>query len=386
MSNTSTNWLTSITRSEAELTCAFLDGYGIERILTLPALGKPTCSCLLVNSECVHIQWAKQLSPDMVMVQEAQTQKSEEQKQQRQADRVAKLEQAMQELQIWIEDQLSRGLATQIHESQDFAQGISIRMADASLGSLTRQLRKLEQETVRDLRQNKPLPNVWTHLLLLLQAGSNQTQLPDALWSALTQALGINMRKDEVKAIGKHFKDQFTVVAVDSVRVDTNLVQRNTWLFAKKLNSYYVFIEYEVERVSWLAAPLQPGFHFEAEAWIYPGAGQLRLLLEQIPEKGSQAPMLQCALPDLAHALEQFTQRLKELPWLTEWPIALEGVIVRPTKASWQIIDSGTDSFPLLNNADSKLLPEQLMSLSAANTITVFGLLSQDGLRVLRTH
>jgi hypothetical protein len=375
------HWLKITERSDSGVICSFTDGYGVSQQLNLSVTEKSICTCAAPARPCLHIRLAQKWLETQSYLSNvsAVTEAPDIQKQQRQADRVAKLELAMQDLQLWVEDQFSRGLATQIQEQEQFAESISTRMADASLGSLHRRLTQLQEKTLLQLRSNQPIPREWADLLFLLQAGKSQNKLPDALWIELGQTLGISIRKEDVKVQGHKIKDRFTAAAIQLTQLDARLKERTTWLYAQKTGRFHAFIEHEVVGITHLPAAPRVGFTFEAEAWIYPSAAEVRILLDEIPEKGQAAGMPIPGAENLKVAYATFTEAVKRVPWLPNLAVlvAATRVFHDPTTKKWLISDSEGYQMPLLNSDPQERA--QLVANCLTGPQAVFGLISAEG-------
>jgi hypothetical protein len=386
-------WYQSIERTETNTLVHFTDGFGRAQVLTYaPA---KSCTCGLSTQPCLHQRLFVQPSETNADGSEStntQTDNNESatsdpndlSKTARRADRIVKLARAMDELDLWLEDILSRGLAAHVQESAQFAAGIATRMADASLGTLQRRLLDLEAETLRCIRSNQPIPSAWADLLMIYQAGRNQDRLPQPLWDELTQTLGINLRKDDVKAANLTLKDHWTVVCIEQIQVEPRLKQRNTWLYAHQNKSYHTIIEFEFENVTHLSSALPIGYTFLVQAWAYPGALQSRLLFDEIPEKGLHMVVNYPICADLSAALKVFGAQVRKLPWSFAAPVMIADLRFRYLTATkkWVAIDCTNHSLPLLFSDDMEA--EKLLAQTLAGVVGCFCLVQAGGVRVLR--
>jgi hypothetical protein len=382
------HWFQVTERTDTEVICAFTDGFGVERVMTLLQKGLNTCTCVSPTRPCVHLRLASNyLSTHSdhftPAEQDTATVPVDAQKSQRQAERVQKLELAMQDLQLWVEDQFSRGFATQIQEQAEFAERIALRMADASLGTLHRRLIALQEKTLHQLRTNQPIPLEWADLLFLLKAGKSQQQLPDALWSELCQSLGISVRKEDVKAQGKKIRDQFTVAGVQKQQLDARLLERTIWVYAHEKQRFYAYIEHEVAGITHLAAAPRRGFTFDSEAWLYPTAAEVRILFDEIPEPRKHDFVDIPVLANLSAAYQNFIEATKSVPWISATAVMIEKTLVYhdPKSKKWLLRDADGFQISLRNATNAQAA--QLVAHCLHGPCTVFGLLNAEGIEVI---
>jgi hypothetical protein len=379
-----TQWYLSLLRDDKQILVNFLDGFGKQQTASYTYAGHTTCSSCFRPNTCIHIQLLRELGKTVqehsAPIFEAAT---DIQKEKRKSDRLVKLRHAYTELQLWLEDIFSKGLAATIQENPAFAQGIAVRMADASLGTLSRRLYELETVTYHALTHNEPLPLLWADLIYLMQAAQKIDSIPDALLADLTQSSGINLRKEDLLLQGTRFKDHFTAVGIDYQEIEPRLKQRVTWLYAEQKAACFSKIEYKIEGVQDFSPLVKAGFSFEAEAILYPGAQQQRIQLVDIPEQASKKQINMRVLDHFDAATAHFANDVKKLPWHSSSPMIIEAIypVFDQKLKKWYLIDAKHNQIQLLTEHDS--LAETLAVYCAAAPITCFGLYKYQGFKVL---
>ncbi len=360
----------------------FTDGYGCRQFLTWHRQKTAQCTC--GKGSCIHQQFlthtidVESLAPTGITQQDNPASSKDE----RRAERITKLDRALDELAYWLDDSLSRGLAAQIQEQAAFAEGLAVRMADASLTSLHRRLIELQTTTAHALQNNQPLPVAWADLLFLLRAGKRQQVLPQPLWHELCQTLGITIRKEEVRNANHRITDIFTVTGVEKVRLEPRLHQRTTWLYAHQRGTWHSLIEFEFEGTTWLPAALPVGYRFEATAFAYPSVFYQRLHFDEIPELPSNRRFTEIPpLKTFAEAMNQFAKQLTALPWHTECPVLFDHVAIRYHLGSWYLADATGAALPI--SSEQTVTQQQLYAKTGGKPDKLFCIWRQNSVRVV---
>jgi hypothetical protein len=370
----SKQWFTQSQRSETEYQFHFFDGFGraCQTNIKKNSLAH-FCTCKYTKS-CIHIALSLEFlstnqtqdDPPIQIIGDINKQTAEANKVKRSEKRVAQLEDGLDDLQLWVDDMFSQGLATQIQSNKKFAESIAQRMSDAGLGALHKRLQNLQAKTVSALTNNHPLPIEWADLLMLMRAAAQSDKIPEPLWNDLTQELGITLRKDAVKEQSEQKKEPFMVLHVEYKYPEPRLQERTTWYYGHKTHGIYAHIEFEFEGSGMYLGPDEHAkTNFEATYWLYPSMAPLRIVLAERPEQKHyfNAPNLRLN-NSLELAFKQYTSALKLKPWLTEWPVLIQNAHIYYADNQFFIQDS--DHFRSVLTATD--LPEKRDALWLACT------------------
>jgi hypothetical protein len=241
----------------------------------------------------------------------------------REAQRWQRIEEAGQELQRWLSDQLERGLGALNAELLRGWHTVAARMVDAQAPGLAQRVR----DAADGVRQGEDWPERTLHRLGLLQlaceALTRRAALSPAVQADLRVVAGWPQDKAEVLAEGERVADRWTVLGLIQEERDAKLIERRVWLRGERSG-----------RHAWLLDHAFGGRGFE-QAWIagtsvetamvfFPGASGLRALAE--PSTGGPgAP--HWPRPALSDEWQAVAGRVAACPWVTMHPLTLGGAV-----------------------------------------------------------
>ncbi|MCB0531481.1 MAG: hypothetical protein KDD14_04725 [Saprospiraceae bacterium] len=304
----------------------------------------------------------------------------ETQQQKRHLERLERAERGFQDLELWLFDTLRRGLATAVSEDPDFYKNIASRLADASMRGLSRNFRLLET-----IPQDHPdwagqTLAVLADAALALQAFRVREQLPEALISDLESVIGIALKKEAVLAEGEQITDHWAVTGAREEQVEAQLRLRRTWLLGAKSNRFALLLEYIHGHGATFLPGFEPGAILEGLLVFYPSAWPQRALA---PESPAVLPARIKKLPgfDLLDEMTlAYAAALGKQPWLTQFPIVLNDMLVYRENKHFRICDQADKSIPLIT---TEAVGWSLLALGGGQPLTVFGEWMGDALQVM---
>jgi SWIM zinc finger len=275
--------------------------------------------------------------------------RAEAQRQRVKAERESAVLGGLDELDRWILDQLSQGLAGFAQRSQAAVRTLSTRLVDAKAGGLAARLDNLATELFRvpeDQRADLAIERLAT-MTLIASAYRHQDRLPPPLREDVRRATGWSVRREDLLADTSAPRVTATwIVAANLSEVQPDKLRRlETWLVnasagqkpadngasdkgpADDAPRVAVLIDFVPVSGGAFGFAFEPGECIEGEVVFYPSAAPLRGLLATRKPAGD-APWPKSSR-GVGPALEVFARRLGALPWLDSWPLMMDGVAIR---------------------------------------------------------
>jgi hypothetical protein len=297
------------------------------------------------------------------------------------AERESAILAGLEELDLWILDQLERGLAGFQNVAREQCSLAARRLVDAKASGLASRIEQLPVALFG-------LPEAWRadflieklgELHLIAEGYRRQEQLPAELKTDLRLAVGWTMSREDLIADpqAKRVRDRWMVLAaVQEIQPD-KLRRIETWL--ARLGGadeprFAVLIDFVPVSVGAVGKTYSAGECFEAELAFYPSGAPLRAIIAEQFGSVSREGRWQAPPDDVSGALDRYESRLSCRPWLGEWPIAVRNAVVGGSSDGLVLSDS-KDALPIKSKEDDALLP-----LVGVSGIDAFGL--WDGRRL----
>jgi hypothetical protein len=310
--------------------------------------------------------------------------RAEAQRQRLKAERESAILAGLNELERWILDQLSQGLAGFAQRSQSAVRTLSTRLVDAKAAGLAARLDRLTTDLFRapeDQRADLAVERL-AALTLIASAYRHRDRLPPPLQEDARRAVGWSVRREDLL----EDKTAPRVIAAWMVAANLSEVQPDK---LRRLETWLVRVgpgqhapgrdpgrdasdgdtrDHDIPRVAVLmdfvpvsggafGFAFEPGECLEGEVVFYPSAAPLRGLLAT-RKPAEAAPWPRSPQPGLALALDEFAHRLGVLPWLDSWPLTMDGVAIRTAgKGALVVADDAGRALPIASAQVEVLTP-----------------------------
>ncbi len=295
-------------------------------------------------------------------------------------ERTIRIERGLEDLEVWLEDVLQRGIAVCAAEEPHFYLTASTRLADASMRSLSRRLRTAGEAFAQQPDEPEPFVAILADAALAIQAWNRRGRLSEAQRSDLEAFLGFTPRREAVRAAGERLSDTWAVVGVVEESLEASLRERRTWLLGAKSGRFALLQDYAFGAEDF-APTFPPGALVQGTVAYYPSAWPLRALplevLETLPERRVKKLPGWHILSDMTGT---FARALANHPWLTALPAVLAEVLPMRGAKIFALADSAGYNIPL-GEGDS--LGWTLLATSEGYPITVFGEWNGERFRAL---
>ena len=259
------------------------------------------------------------------------------------AKRLQRMAAGLDELERWLQDQVSQGLAGLIGNEGSLEQ-LAARMVDAQLPGVAYRLRQLggvpSSGVIDGVDRPLRLLGAFGRLQLMIDGFRRFDSLPPAERADLSQALGLPLSKDDVLNQGEACRDEWHVLG-QHVEEEDRLWLRRVWL--RGLNSGRMALLQDYAHGS---RRFEQGFLggsvIAAELAFYPGAHPLRAILAGAPtllQRAVETPPAPARL-----ALDVMSVALAANPCQVPRPMCVDdGVPERDPNSGWVLRIPGSD-------------------------------------------
>jgi hypothetical protein len=285
------------------------------------------------------------------------------------ARRERRVDDGVAELDRWLRDQVTYGLAQTERASYQLWDDAARRLVDAQAPGLAGQVRSLAAVPRRHAGWPERLLAEYALLHLLTRAYQRRADLPEPLRQTVRTRIGFTVPQEEVLR-GERVRDRWYIAgALDTERDD--LITRRIWLRGHESGRPALVLSFAPPGRT-PDASLVVGTTIDAELAFYPGAQPVRALVAERHGTAEDAAPGGTTVRGLLH---EYATALSRDPWLDRWPALLRDV--RPARANgdWHLVDGAGDAVPL---AVRDLWP--LLAASGGDPITVAGEWTPGGL------
>ncbi|MFL6028134.1 MAG: SWIM zinc finger family protein [Friedmanniella sp.] len=305
----------------------------------------------------------------------------------RAAARAARVADGLDELDLWIGDQVRGGLAGLERAGHAAIEAVAARMVDAQAPGVAGMLRGIPGELALDGWPERVLEQL-AALHLLIRAHRSLDRLPPALAATVRSRVGYPVSRNDVLALPGVQDDWWAVGQVDTV--EYRLESRRVWLWGRHSRRWALWLTFAPAGGA-ADSTVVAGSRFTGSLHFYPGAGQHRAVIGAVQEADGPSdppPADPSDLPPaetLGEARRRFADLVAEDPWASRMPTVLLVAPVPPaTGDRWRVRDAdgrcrdliglGSDPWPLL--AASRGAPVPVMaewSVAGVRPLAVLG-------------
>ncbi|WP_237153912.1 SWIM zinc finger family protein [Oryzibacter oryziterrae] len=265
-----------------------------------------------------------------------------------QREREASILLGLDELDLWLQDQLDRGVAAFLTDAGAACRKLAQRLVDAKATSLAMRVDLLSSrlfalpETLRPQAAIEELGQ----LHLIAEAYRRQDDLDAALREDVRQTVGWNQGREALLAdpTALHVAGRWHVFAARQIVQPDRLRRIETWLLRDGDGGsprFALLLDFVPLAGGTSAAGYLVGDVFEAELVFYTTTVPLRALVGAQTQSTAPSRALP-SLPDisLSAAFADYQAALAAKPWLGEWPLTFLGATVRRRASDYYLMDS----------------------------------------------
>lgn len=303
--------------------------------------------------------------------------RAEAAKERNRRDRESSILAGLDDLDTWLSDQVSHGLASFANQSTQSCRLIAQRLVDAKASGLASRLERLPSRLFALPESDRPAAAVKELgvLYLLASAYRRQDSLSALLKADIRQMAGWSITREALLADENavRVEGRWRVIATRNEIQADRLRRLETWLWREGSQEgnlrFAVLIDYVPLATGAASSGYSTGDRIEAKLVFYPSPLPLRAQIESILS-GAQSSEDPLDLPQqtLAQAYAGYELALQRLPWLEVWPMFFCNVQVRRQGRSLYVCeDSGTVALPL--NEAQRSMASPLLALNSIDGI-----------------
>lgn len=295
----------------------------------------------------------------------------------RAARREQRMDEGLAELDRWLGDQMSEGLARAGVSDPSELRAMAARMVDAQVPGAAERLTVLSQVPRDKANWLATLVEGYGMLRLLIRAWQRRDELPDDLVDTVRTHLGLPVHAEDVLA-RPGIDDSWAVLGIRDLHQPlpsgriVPIIERHVWLLGRGTGRWGLLLSFA--NGSPPPAGLVPGDQVDARAHPYPGRGQLRCACSQQQE----ARPLSWTPPAVGVAAARATwcEAVALDPWAEYHPVVVAGRLAVVRSGAYAL--TGDDAvLPVLGSDVTR----RLLALTASSDdLTVFGELTAGGL------
>lgn len=289
----------------------------------------------------------------------------------RAAQRAERVRLGLDELDVWLVDQVRAGLAALRRDGYAPVDQMAARMVDAQAPGVAGMLRALPGRFVGDDWPARTLEQL-ALIRLLVTAHRRLDDLPAELSDTVRMRVGYPTSKETVLR-RPAVRDRWAVLGLVDV-VDYRLTSRRVWLRGVRSGRWAVLLSFAAGGSS-LDSTVLPGATIDADLHFYPGAGQHRALVGREHSRVDGVPDVPGV--GVRRAAEQFGALVTEDPWAERMPVVLHGAPVPPEANGGRWLFRGEDGAAVALPPGAEAWP--LLARSMGDPVDVAGEWTRGG-------
>jgi hypothetical protein len=304
--------------------------------------------------------------------------RTEAQRQRLRQGREAAVLAGLDELDRWIVDQLSLGLAGFSQRATQSTRALGARLVDSKAQGLANRVELLAADLFRTpepLRDGLLLERL-AGLVLISFAYRKQAMLAAPLREDVRRVVGWTKRREDLLNDGDapRATSSWEVVAVTSAVQPDKLRRVDTWLLDLKPPAEEVrmalLTDFAPASSGTVGAALVAGEVIDAEIVFYPSAAPLRGLLNTWSSRAA-GPAWPALPAGLEAGFAAYESALTRQPWLDAWPLAMADMRVVSLSADrLALADARGQLLPLDGRQTSEVLP--LLGLNSISPVVLW--------------
>ncbi|MFW0793345.1 SWIM zinc finger family protein [Gordonia sp. CPCC 205515] len=299
------------------------------------------------------------------------------------AARVDRVRGGIDELQLWLTDQVGLGLAGSEVDSYRTFDAVAARLVDAQAPGLAARVRRLPAlisgYSGDAVDWPEHLLEEYGRIWSLCTAHQRIDTLPDGLARTVRRHVGYPVAKADVLA-APGVSDAWLVLGRREIEED-HLQSRRTWVWGFSTRRFGMILDYAPTGGILPNRPVVD-YSLTTAMHFYPGTPELRCVYDDATQSDTPPPPtadLVNTLPagDIADARRRRAGVIADDPWALTCPVVISGRLGRTADNTPTIIDDAGAALPLPDIADRWAL---LLAATGGASVRLFGELGMHGL------
>jgi SWIM zinc finger len=272
----------------------------------------------------------------------------------------------LEQLQAWMADIVSQGMAHARAQPQSFWMQMVARLVDAQAPGLANRVRAMAAMVLTEENWSERLLGALARLQLLIDAYRRIESLPAPLAAEVRSLVGWTQKQEELLA-RPGIPDHWQVIGKRLTSEDT-LRMQSTWLRGQECHRLALVLDFAVGRQAFTSV-FTLGQVFAAEAVFFDGVRPYRALLK--PSAAAVGVSLHLTgTVDIGGVESALGAALVENPWVERCPVAVGPVTAVGVQDRWLLVDALGRRLPV---ARSFKHGWSLLALAGGETVDLFG-------------
>ncbi|MEM1394053.1 MAG: SWIM zinc finger family protein [Cyanobacteria bacterium P01_H01_bin.150] len=284
----------------------------------------------------------------------------------RAAKRLDKVTAGIQDLEVWLRDLVSNGLATAQERPYSFWDDAAARLVDAQASGVARLVREMGSISHSGTGWQERLLSQLGRVYLLTEAFKRLESLPIPVQTDIRTQIGFSQNQQELST-KQGVKDSWLILGQSLSEEDRLKTQRN-WLLGKQTQQKALILNF-AHGSQPLDVSLVPGSCINAELVFFESAYPLRAIVKNREDESTQIDKIP-GYSNISNMMQEYSQALAKNPWIEQFPAAVNRVIPVKQNDSWFIRDEDKRLLPMKSRFKNNW---QLLALSGGYPIDVFG-------------
>lgn len=284
----------------------------------------------------------------------------------RAAKRFDKVTAGMQDLEVWLRDLVSNGLAAAQERPLSFWDDAAARLVDAQASGVARLVREMGSISHSGMGWQERLLSQLGRVYLLTEAFKSLESLPIEVQADIRTQIGFSQNQQELST-KQGVNDSWLILGQSLAEEDRLRVQRN-WLLGKQTQQKALILNFAHGKQP-LDISLVPGSCINAELVFFESAYPLRAIVKNREDEFTQIDTMP-GYSNISNMIKEYSQALAKNPWIEQFPAPMNQVIPIKQNDSWFIRDEDKHLLPVKSRFKNNW---QLLALSGGYPIDIFG-------------
>jgi hypothetical protein len=252
----------------------------------------------------------------------------------RQQARQLKVQEGIDELQVWIKDIIRNGLLAIPEKSSSYWENMAKRMVDAQAPGLERMVQNLSSTDFYTENWQSNFLDQLLRIYMVIKGFQNINDHSHSLQDDIRNLIGFTQNQEELKE-QTGVTDNWIVLARQNVE-DGSLTTEKYWLYGNESKKYALVLQFIINGQGKILT-LTPGMTIQAELVFFSSNAPLRAIIKR--QTGSENKAEVRGYKNWKEIALEETRLNSLLPLSTEWPFIIENAKPVFNGRQWLLMD-----------------------------------------------
>lgn len=284
----------------------------------------------------------------------------------RAAKRLDKVTGGIQDLEVWLRDLVSNGLAAAQSQPYSFWDDTAARLVDAQAPGVARLVRAMGNICHSGMGWQERLLSQLGRVYILIKAFNNLNHLTTPVQADIRTQIGFSQSQQELLT-QQGVNDSWLVLG-QSLAEEERLKTQRIWLYGKQTQQKALILNF-AHGSQPLDTNLVPGSCIDGELVFFESAYPLRAIVKTRQDAVTQMDGMS-GYSNISNMMQEYSQALAKNPWIEKFPVSLSKVIPIQQNDHWFVRDEEKHLLPVKSKFNHHW---QLLTLSGGYPFNIFG-------------